>query len=132
MLVACLAAMVGIMCRFAEPGPAIDTTLDALGPLVIILALAFVAFIFSGEWADGTIVKSLQVISKYSYGIYLSHAVVLAAVLDLCFKLDRHSYGLGYGIYAFAIVLPASLFIGVLGASARSRMSTIIGAAGNS
>lgn len=55
----------------------IDYTTTFLRPSVLIYSVILILFIFSINWKNNLFMKIVQYISKSSYGIYLSHPLIL-------------------------------------------------------
>lgn len=93
----------------------IDTAIESLGPLIIVYTVFFMIWMFRIDWKEGWIVKTLSWISRHSYTIYLSHAIVLAAIFKSCYKIDAHSYGAEYEVITFILVFSGAALLSLLG-----------------
>lgn len=56
----------------------IDLATTSMRPSIILFSISVFLFIMSINWRIQTIKKSIIYLSKYSYGMYLSHAFILA------------------------------------------------------
>lgn len=94
---------------FDEIGKSGATT--SMRPTIILLTILFVAMIISIDWKEGFFKKTVKRLSEWSYGIYLSHALVLAIYLNIFEKAGWDVGSVWYIITAFIVVTPISIAI---------------------
>lgn len=95
---------------FEALGKSLATT--SMRPSVIILSTAFFIMVIALDWKNNMVRKYILKISKVSYGMYLSHALVLA-VFNILWNENGFTPGsIIYIVSAFFIVTPVSYLIG--------------------
>ena len=62
----------------------LEYTTTFLRPTVLIYSIAFIMVAFTLNWKRGIIMKAISFISKSSYDIYLSHALILYYYTQYC------------------------------------------------
>lgn len=95
-----------------ELGKALATT--TMRPSIIVYSVLFILVVFSFKWENKLVNKTLIMLSDKSYGIYLSHALVLSAYATLYTKLGLNLESLTFLISAFLIVTVTSIVITML------------------
>lgn len=89
----------------------IDYVATFLRPSVLIYSTIFTFFIFSINWKEDLLMKSIQYISKSSYGVYLSHAFILYYYIQYCTNRSIPINTLQFGIKAFFISFIGAILI---------------------
>lgn len=82
-----------------------------LRPNVLIYSIALIVLIFVFNWEQGIFIEIIKFISKNSYDIYLSHALILYYYTQYCVKNSISINSLNFGIKSFVITLFGSLLI---------------------
>lgn len=94
-------------------GVGITTTL--MRPSIILLSVLFVLLILSIDWKDNLFKKITIKLSNLSYGIYLSHALVLEGYRYLHIKILGTSINSCiYVIITFIIVMLLSILLTII------------------
>lgn len=95
-----------------ELGKALSTT--SMRPSVILLSVTFFALVISVNWSNCSLKKMIVKIANVSYGIYLSHALILVIFNIVWNKLGFSSGSIIFMITAFLFVTAISLVIAKL------------------
>ena len=80
-LLLCIVWMIAVVYPRAKVADDVDIAIGAATPILVIYAMVFIAWVWNQQWNNPFFTGALRKISKYSYGIYLSHALILAVCL---------------------------------------------------
>jgi probable poly-beta-1,6-N-acetyl-D-glucosamine export protein len=125
-LLLCIGALILLMKLVATS----RAGMDAVTPLVKILAAPYsvviVAWIWSREWSSHQIAAPIRFVSRYSYGIYLSHPLVLSAFYQAISgaKWTTVCPTAIWLAIAFAVGMAGSIAVSMSGDYLRSRIFT--------
>lgn len=89
----------------------LDYTTTFLRPSVVLYSVLLILFIFSINWKNNLFMKVVQYISKSSYGIYLSHALVLYYFSKYYTDNLLHINSIGFGVKGFLIAFLGGIII---------------------
>ncbi|WML35789.1 acyltransferase [Clostridium sp. OS1-26] len=80
-------------------------------PAVLLYSVLLILFIFSVEWKENIFMKIVNYISKNSYAIYLSHALVLYYFMRYYTGLSLSVGSAAFEVKAFIVTLIGSIFL---------------------
>ena len=118
-----LGAIIPVAHSALDPKTGMAGAFPVLKILVAPYAIILIAWIWSRDWPSRRVVAPIEFVSKYSYGIYLSHPFVLAA---FCQAVAGAQWMRGcptvlYLTIAFLFAMGGSIAISMSGAYLRSR-----------
>ena len=96
----------------------VDIAIDSVAPMLLIYVFIFIAWVWNQNWGRNRLTQSLSIISKHSYGIYLSHALVLAVVYPVDDWFSGHGMLNFYGLFVSLVTLIGALILSRLVATA--------------
>lgn len=92
-------------------GKTMSTT--SMRPTVILLTATFIMFVLCIKWHDNLFKKSISKLSNFSYGIYLSHPIILT-IFNKVYQMLGFSLGsLLYVATSFIIVAVLSIIVAI-------------------
>ncbi|WP_423188908.1 acyltransferase [Alkalibacterium sp. f15] len=97
---------------FDTLGKGVSTT--STRPTVMVLSIIFFMMIISFEWKNNLFKRAMLKISKVSYGMYLSHALILAVFKMLWNETGVSSGSILYMASALIVVTSTSYFASIL------------------
>lgn len=107
-------ATAGIVCEafiYMKIGISLGDATTSMRPSVIIYSIIFVLFIMTLQFQNKNVTYVLNQLSKVSYGVYLSHAIILASCSVLFAKLGFRTGSVTFAIVSLVIVLSLSIII---------------------
>ena len=94
-------AAIAVKARFLGP----DVACSKLGFVIMPYTLLLTIWVCTrGYWETSRLTRWLQVVSKHSYAIYLSHATLLIAARKAMQALGLSGYGFGYLVVNCVVV----------------------------
>lgn len=92
-------------------GKDLEYAVTFMRPTVVLYSMFLIFFIFSIEWKENIFMKIVGYISKNSYAIYLSHALILFYFMKYYIGLSLSVGSAAFGIKAFIVTLIGSILV---------------------
>ena len=97
---------------FNDNNISISTT--SMRPIVILFTVSFIAAVWGHNWSHAKSYSIIKILSKYSYGIYLSHPFVLVILQRIWTSLDLTDGTIVYGIIISVLTIICSLLLNIV------------------
>lgn len=92
-------------------GKDLEYAVTFMRPTVVLYSMFLIFFIFSIEWKENILMKVVKYISKSSYAIYLSHALILFYFMRYYIDLPLSVGSAAFGVKAFIVTLIGSILV---------------------
>jgi surface polysaccharide O-acyltransferase-like enzyme len=92
-------------------GKDLEYAVTFMRPTVVSYSIFLIFFIFSIEWKENIFMKIISYISRNSYAIYLSHALILFYFMRYYTGLSLSVGSAEFGVKAFIVTLTGSILV---------------------
>lgn len=110
----CILWMTAVVYPIAKTANDVDSAIEMATPILLIYSILFIVCVWNIRWNNPVLRGFLGKISKYSYGIYLSHAMFLSLCIAAYHKSNVQVYELLFYILVMCIVLPLSYVLSLV------------------